>query len=119
MGQFWNRRVFLKSTTAGVGAGFTALPSGPAAAANTPARGPEDDRTGALRIERTTVEYAERLLGTDVELPRLSWEPSAPGQDARQSAYQVQVALDSRELTDRTGAATRLVWDSGKVASDV
>ncbi|WP_328766536.1 family 78 glycoside hydrolase catalytic domain [Streptomyces sp. NBC_00286] len=117
MGQFWNRRLFLKGTTAGVGGGFTAFSSGPAAA-GTPAGGPEGDRTGALRVERTTVEYAERLLGTDVEHPHLSWELSAPGHGAQQSAYQVQVALDPRELTDGTGAAAKPVWDSGKVASD-
>ncbi|MEV6593088.1 glycoside hydrolase family 78 protein [Streptomyces acidicola] len=119
MGQFWNRRLFLKGTTAGAGAGFTALSAGPAAAAaGTPARGPQDDRTGALRIERTTVEYAERVLGTDVEHPRLSWELSAPGHGARQSAYQIQVALTPGELTDGSGAAAGPVWDSGKVASD-
>lgn len=118
MGQIWNRRLFLKSTTAGAGAGFTALSAGPAAAAGAPAQGPRDGRTGALRIERTTVEYAERLLGTDAERPRLSWELSAPGRGARQSAYQVQVALTPRELTDGTGKAAKLVWDSGKVASD-
>ncbi|MGP4013048.1 family 78 glycoside hydrolase catalytic domain [Streptomyces sp. 4N124] len=112
MSQSWDRRLFLKGTTAGVGAGVTAFSADPAAAAGTPARGPDDDRTGALRIERTTVEYAERLLGTGIERPRLSWELSAPGRGARQSAYQVQVALDP--LT--SGAEP--VWDSGKVASD-
>ncbi|MEW2400945.1 family 78 glycoside hydrolase catalytic domain [Streptomyces sp. NPDC046862] len=119
MDQFWNRRLFLKRTTAGAGAGFTALSTGPAAAAGvpaaaagTPAQGPKDDRAGVLRVERTTVEYAEQLLGTDVERPRLSWELSAAGQGARQSAYQVQVSLDPQKF------AAGPVWDSGKVASD-
>ncbi|WP_416985766.1 family 78 glycoside hydrolase catalytic domain [Streptomyces sp. T028] len=113
MSQSWNRRLFLKSTTAGVGAGVAAFSAGPAAAADTPARDPEGDRAGgALRIERTTVEYAERVLGTGVERPRLSWELSAPGRGARQSAYQVQVALAPVRF------AAEPVWDSGKVASD-
>ncbi|MGM1060523.1 family 78 glycoside hydrolase catalytic domain [Saccharothrix sp. Mg75] len=51
-------------------------------------------------VERTAVEYAQNLLGTDVAAPRLSWvlRPSV-----RQTAYQVVVSG---------------VWDSGKVESD-
>ncbi|MGC9544408.1 family 78 glycoside hydrolase catalytic domain [Streptomyces sp. UG1] len=119
MSQSWNRRLFLKSTTAGAGAGIAAFRTDPAAAADPPSEGPEDHRTGTLRIERTTVEYAERLLGTDIERPRLTWELSATGHGARQSAYRIQVALDPGELRDGTNAAAaRPVWDSGKVASD-
>ncbi|MCW8375935.1 family 78 glycoside hydrolase catalytic domain [Streptomyces justiciae] len=112
MSQSLDRRLFLKSTTAGVGVGSAALSAGPAAAAEPPARSPESTPTGGLRIERTTVEYAEQLLGTDVERPRLSWELSAPGSGARQSAYQVQVALEPHKF------ATGPVWDSGRVTSD-
>ncbi|WP_328360410.1 glycoside hydrolase family 78 protein [Streptomyces sp. NBC_00445] len=120
MARPWNRRLFLRGTTAGAGAGITALSAGPAAAAGPPARGrPEgNDRTGALRIDRTTVEYAERVLGTDVQHPRLSWELSAPGHGARQSAYQVQVALSPSPSPSPKALTAGLVWDSGKVTSD-
>ncbi|WP_443732573.1 glycoside hydrolase family 78 protein [Streptomyces muensis] len=64
--------------------------------------GPAGRRVGALRVERTAVEYVEQVLGTDIERPRLSWELSAPGHGARQSADQVQVALASLEGRSRT-----------------
>ncbi|MEK8142512.1 hypothetical protein NKH18_09435 [Streptomyces sp. M10(2022)] len=69
-------------------------------------------RAGRLRVARTTVEYAENLLGTDSSGPRLSWELAAGGQGARQSAYQVRVAADADELSRRP------LWDSGRVTSD-
>lgn len=115
MSQIWNRRLFLRTTTAGAGAALTTVSAGPDAAADTATQDAKGGRSGALRIDRTTVEYAEHVLGTDVERPRLSWELSAPGRGARQTAYQVQVALDPTELQ---AAAGRLLWDSGKVASD-
>lgn len=57
-------------------------------------------------------EYAENPL-IDIQNPRLSWINSneAEIQGAAQSAYQIQVALDSDDFKN-------LVWDSGKVASD-
>ncbi|MFF2847750.1 family 78 glycoside hydrolase catalytic domain [Streptomyces sp. NPDC058001] len=111
----WNRRVFLRSSVVGAGAvGVAGLgATAPAAVAAGPGSGKE--RHGPLRIERTTVEYAETLLGTEVERPRLAWELAAEGQSgARQSAYQVRVALSPADL----GSARRTVWDSGRVASD-
>jgi alpha-L-rhamnosidase len=109
-GTAWNRRAFLRTSAAGAGAGVIGLGQGavPAAAA-----GPDDGRGGAaeLRVERTTVEYAPVLLGTDVAEPRLSWELAAPGSGARQSAYQVRVTLDPAGEGDA-------VWDSGRVGSD-
>jgi alpha-L-rhamnosidase len=56
-----------------------------------------------LRVERTTVEHADTLLGMDVPNPKLSWVLSAERNDAAQTAYQVQV---------------NGTWDSGKVPSD-
>ncbi|MEY9484437.1 alpha-L-rhamnosidase [Streptomyces calvus] len=107
MAENWKRRSFLRGTAA-AGAGLGGLAAAaPADAA--PASGPEGS---GLRIVRTRVEYAETLLGTDVERPRLSWELAAPGQGARQSAYRVQVVRDRARWDGRT------VWDSGKVASD-
>lgn len=58
---------------------------------------------GRLRVERTSVEYAETLLGTDTPTPRLSWVLTAGGNLARQTAYEVDVAG---------------VWSSGRVRSD-
>jgi alpha-L-rhamnosidase len=107
-----NRRLFLRGSAAGAGAGVAALalPTGPASADP----GSDADRSGALRIGRTTVEHAETLLGTDVVRPRLSWVLDADGHHARQSAYQVVVAVDPRALE----AGRDLLWDSGRVESD-
>ncbi|WP_351231666.1 family 78 glycoside hydrolase catalytic domain [Streptomyces sp. NPDC002133] len=111
MSRSWNRRVFLRAavTTAAVGA-TSAYTTVDQAAAKPPHQpGP---RAGRLRIERTTVEYAESLLGTDSASPRLSWELAADGHGARQSAYQVRVAADRGNLSRRP------LWDSGRVESD-
>ncbi|MFJ9889418.1 family 78 glycoside hydrolase catalytic domain [Streptomyces sp. NPDC091287] len=107
----WNRRHFLR-TSAAVGAGASILglsQATPAAAVGSDARRQKD---GVLKIERTTVEYATTLLGTAVATPRLSWELSAPGSGAKQSAYQVVV------FTDPDDADASTVWDSGRVSSE-
>ncbi|MFE1800425.1 family 78 glycoside hydrolase catalytic domain [Streptomyces sp. NPDC059517] len=109
----WNRRAFLRSSAAGVSAS-AALASGTTAAAASAPSGADASRPGRLRVERTTVEYAETLLGTEVEQPRLTWELGADGHGARQSAYHVRVALSEKGLRE----GQRAVWDSGRVASD-
>ncbi|PPS90847.1 family 78 glycoside hydrolase catalytic domain [Streptomyces sp. MH60] len=116
MGKNWNRRVFLSSAAAaGAGAGLVGLATASTAAADdSTAVAAEGGAAGRMRIARTTVEHAETVLGTDVAEPRLSWELSAGGRGARQSAYQIRVADDPRNLE----AGRELVWDSGKVASD-
>ncbi|WP_199431272.1 family 78 glycoside hydrolase catalytic domain [Qaidamihabitans albus] len=98
-----NRRGFLQNSAIGAGAGVAAfaLPAVPAAA--------RQEDAGRLRVERTTVEYADTLLGTDVPKPRLSWVLAAGGHGARQSAYRIQVTTDA----GRPGG----VWDSGRVES--
>jgi alpha-L-rhamnosidase len=86
-----NRRIFLQGAVVSTGA--LAFPA-------------EPDRVikpRALSVERTTVEYAQNLLGTDVANPRLSWVHGTDQNGMRQSAYQVRV---------------NGVWDSGKVSSD-
>lgn len=93
------RRDFLKTSAVGLSA--TALPAGVAEAA--------PDRAGGLRVVRTTVEYAETLLGTDVAVPRLGWVLAAGGTGARQTAYQVEVG---------TAPGRADVWRSGRVSSD-
>ncbi|WP_395575632.1 family 78 glycoside hydrolase catalytic domain [Streptomyces sp. BK79] len=107
----WNRRVFLQGTAATAGAGIGALAAGTPAAAGPHSSGKE----GGLRVTRTSVEYADTLLGTDVERPRLSWELTAAGRGARQEAYRIQV---SRASDRWGGSGGPLVWDSGRVASD-
>lgn len=107
----WERRAFLRASAA-VGAGTAAGVAGPglaAAAAAGHTQGAPPKQEGTLRVERTTVEYAESLLGTDVARPRLSWELSAAHSGARQSAYQIHVTR---------AAGSRTVWDSGRVTSE-
>lgn len=57
------------------------------------------------------VEYSEIPLGVDVESPRFSWQMTTPvgKRDYAQTAYQIIVK-------DPKGT---VVWDTGKVASDV
>ena len=59
-------------------------------------------------------EYKKDPLGIDSRKPRLSWQLQADGRGITQSAYQIQVARDERELLD----GRNLVWDSGRVNSD-
>jgi alpha-L-rhamnosidase len=92
-----NRRLFLQGAT--LSAGVLAVPTGSAeAAADSP---PSDG--GGISVAQPSVEYAETLLGTDVEIPRLSWVLTSAVPGARQTAYQVRVSGG---------------WDSGKVRSD-
>lgn len=82
-----NRRVFLQGSA--LGAGAFALPE-------------RVIRPQSIWVERTTVEYAETLLGTDVARPLLTWQIGTDRNAMRQTAYQVRV---------------HGVWDSGKVSS--
>ncbi|ALG11166.1 alpha-L-rhamnosidase [Kibdelosporangium phytohabitans] len=91
-----NRRVFLRGSA--VSAGAFAMPAGTGQADQVS----ESGGRAAMAVERTTVEYAETLLGTDVAVPRLSWVLVSGLPGARQTAYQVRV---------------RGIWDSGKVSS--
>ncbi|NUK34474.1 family 78 glycoside hydrolase catalytic domain [Streptomyces lunaelactis] len=110
MSRSWNRRVFLRAAVVTAAAGATTYATGISATADTPR--PPGPGAGRLRVERTTAEYAENLLGTDSAAPHLSWELRAGGRGARQSAYQVRVATDQHALSRRP------FWDSGRVVSD-
>lgn len=66
-----------------------------------------------LSVAHLKCEYAVNPLGLDVAEPRLSWELRSDARGAVQKAYRVRVAAFPRKL-----AADRLVWDSGRVASD-
>lgn len=118
----WDRRSFLRATAGTVGAGIPALSAatpalgapieGPRGAGIGGPQGPGGDGARGLSVTRTTVEYAENVLGTDVPHPRLAWELASSGHGARQTAYRIQVRTDDRAAWDRS-----LVWDSGKVTS--
>lgn len=65
----------------------------------------------SVSIEKLKVEYTETPLGIDVAAPRFSWQMVLPAQ-ARgysQTFYQLLVAADNGQL----------VWDSGKIKSDL
>lgn len=100
-----SRRTLLGGGLAGAGAVVLGVAAaGPAAAGQA---------GGSLEPGGLTTEYVDRLLGTDERSPRLSWNASAPGNGAKQSAYRVLVATRPDRL--KPGAAD--VWDSGKVRS--
>ncbi|MEV7085170.1 family 78 glycoside hydrolase catalytic domain [Streptomyces sp. NPDC093085] len=114
----WTRRGLLHTSVLGAGAGLTGLTVGSPAAAQGPgepgAPGAAGGGGGAgLRIVSTTVEYADHVLGTDVAAPLLSWVLDG-GRGARQSGYQIRAATGPRALS----AGRRLLWDTGRVASD-
>lgn len=67
-----------------------------------------------VRLKNLRVEYKENPLGIDVLKPRLSWIIESDGRGIKQSAYQLRVAQNERDL--RSGR--NLIWDSGRVNSD-
>ncbi|MGW6798307.1 glycoside hydrolase family 78 protein, partial [Streptomyces sp. NPDC055039] len=113
----WTRRGLLHTSVAGAGVGIAGLAAAsPAAGAPSGGSPGTGGRQGRLHVTTATVEYTERLLGTDAAAPLLSWELSGEegARDARQSAYQIRAATDPRALT----SGRRLLWDTGRVASD-
>jgi len=59
-------------------------------------------------------EYKVNPIGIDVLTPRLSWEIVSPERNVMQTAYQIQVADEVKNLQ----AGKNLRWDSGKIQSD-
>jgi alpha-L-rhamnosidase len=59
-----------------------------------------------------TCEHKVNPMGVDARQPRLSWQLSTTERNARQTAYQIRVALTS------VFGKKDLVWDSGKINSD-
>ncbi|MFE4643223.1 alpha-L-rhamnosidase N-terminal domain-containing protein, partial [Streptomyces sp. NPDC056730] len=113
----WTRRGLLHTSVAGAGVGIAGLAAAsPAAGAPSGGSSGTGGRRAGLRVATATVEYTERLLGTDVAAPLLSWELSgaSDARGARQSAYQIRAANDPRALA----AGRQLLWDTGRVASD-
>jgi alpha-L-rhamnosidase len=68
----------------------------------------------AIRVTSLRTEYKTNPLGLDARKPRLSWQLQSTTRSTMQSAYQIRVARNERDLRSGTG----LVWDSGRVTSD-
>jgi alpha-L-rhamnosidase len=66
-----------------------------------------------LDVVALRTEYKENPLGIDIRKPRLSWQIHSDRRGILQSAYQVQVARNERDLR----AGRNAHWDSGKVNS--
>jgi alpha-L-rhamnosidase len=66
-----------------------------------------------------TCEYFTDPVGLDVRQPRLSWKSSADQRGARQTAYQIIVAISPTAIEAVTTgqAAAGVLWDTGKVFS--
>lgn len=66
-----------------------------------------------VSVSHLLTEWMQNPLGIDTPQPHFSWQIQHSDRGARQSAYQVQVASNTKLL--RLGKAD--MWDSGKVAS--
>src|SRR5262245_40683023 len=70
--------------------------------------------TSSLKLENLLTENQINPIGIDVLQPRLSWQIVSAGRGVRQSAHQIRAAGTSADLEQ----GRRLLWDTGKVASD-
>jgi alpha-L-rhamnosidase len=59
-----------------------------------------------------TFEHRINPVGTDILQPRLSWKIKGSGNNIMQTAYSLRVAVESKF------SASKIIWQSGKVASD-
>jgi alpha-L-rhamnosidase len=59
-----------------------------------------------------TFEHRINPVGTDILQPRLSWKLKGKGNNIMQTAYSLRVAVDPKF------SASKIIWQSGKVASD-
>ena len=59
-------------------------------------------------------EHLVNPLGIDVLAPRLSWELNDKKRNVVQTAYQIEIATDSIELSKGNGT----IWNTGKIVSD-
>ncbi len=67
-----------------------------------------------LQPDRLTCEYIDNPLGIDTPKPRLSWTLTASIRNQRQTAYELIVSKNLKEISQGKGA----VWNSGKVTTD-
>lgn len=63
---------------------------------------------------RLQVDRLDHPLGIDDPAPRFSWILNDPARDAKQTAYEVEVASTQDQLTSAKGP----LWSSGKIGSD-
>jgi len=68
-----------------------------------------------LAVNGLRVEYLSNPVGIDVARPRLSWRITSDTRNTQQAAYQLQVGLSAPNV----GRGSGLLWDSGRIASDV
>ena len=66
-----------------------------------------------LTISNLRCEYKVNPIGIDILQPRLSWEVMSSERGTLQTGYQIRLASSEENL-----AKNRLLWDSGKQASD-
>jgi alpha-L-rhamnosidase len=69
--------------------------------------------TSVIFVKNMRTEFLENPLGMDVRKPGLRWQIASDKRNVMQQAYQVQAAQSVADLD-----AGKLLWDSGKVASD-
>jgi alpha-L-rhamnosidase len=74
----------------------------------------QNDKTNALSVHETRVEYLENPEGIDVLQPRFSWILKGEGRNRSQTAYQIVVASSQENLSEDNFE----IWDSGKIASN-
>lgn len=67
-----------------------------------------------VKLQKLTVENQPGPVGLDVKQPRFGWQIVSDKRNARQTAYEIQVA----ENTDALAKGKGLVWETGKVSSD-
>ncbi len=68
----------------------------------------------ALALVALRTEYKENPLGIDIRKPRLSWQIQSDRRGMLQTACQIQIARNERDLR----AGRNQQWDSGKVNSE-
>ncbi len=69
---------------------------------------------GEIKVTDLRCEYRRDPLGIDITAPRLSWKLESDTRGVVQTAYQVLVASDAKQLDEGNPD----LWDSGKRASD-
>ena len=70
--------------------------------------------TGSFSVSSLQTETRDNPEGIGVANPGFSWQLKSDAQDVMQSAYQIEVAANEKELK----AGTNLLWSTGKVGSD-
>lgn len=82
------------------------------ASAMLPAALPAAQGAPQFKVIDLRVEYKRNPIGIDVRKPRLSWRIETSARGFMQSAYEIRVALEEKNL------ATSPLWNSGRVDSD-